>query len=263
MSASGRLAVAAFRTRVFLLAASMQACRGSTQMAWLVSVVFPVVYIVLQAPSLADPAAASQAWSGAVLAALWGATVWGAGSILRRELVQGTICTVMSQPCGLLAFVLGKCVGAMMRSILLIVASSAGALYALGGRPVLAHFGPVLLGLGLAILSALAISLVLGSSLLLSRAAVRLSEALVYPILAISGTLIPADLLPAPVRLLSAAVSFRWAHQMIVAGVRGGQLPLTAITAAAILTAGYSAIGYLVFRLIIRRARLEGTIEFV
>src|SRR5689334_14588926 len=109
----------------------VQDLRANT-MVWVPTIVQPTVLFVVTFGTLAPTgvgrhaAGATDSTSlivGVLLMALWGATVWTAGGIMRRELLQGTLAanlTGVRPPHLVLA---GKCLGAAAGATTLIVAT--------------------------------------------------------------------------------------------------------------------------------------------
>ncbi len=202
-----------------------------------------------------------QAALGVALLSLWGATVWSSGAVLRAERWQGTLAPLLARPAGLGPILVGKGLGITLSSAALIgttVAMTAAAL----GDPIAVR-SPVsfLAALAAVLVSATALGLLLGCVFMLTRAAGRISEALMYPIFILGGMLVPLELLPRWVEPLSTLVSLRWGGELLRAAAAGEPQAGTAWLLLAATTAAYAALARYFFGRVVDRARREGTLD--
>lgn len=203
----------------------------------------------------------SEAALGAALVALWGATIWSAGSILRGERWQGTLPQILARPAGLAPVLIGKTLGSTLRSSLYIGVTIAVTAAALGHPISIARPLPFAAALLAVLASALVLGLLLSCLFVLTRAAGRISEALMYPIFILGGLLVPLSLLPEWVRPLSTVVSLRWGGELLRAGAGGEPQAGRAWLLLALTTLGYAVLARLVFGRVLDRARKEGTLD--
>jgi ABC-2 type transport system permease protein len=198
---------------------------------------------------------------GSALVALWGSTVWASGSILRAERWQGTLPQILARPAGLGTVLLGKTLGATLRSGLFIAGTVTVTAVALGDPITIELPLPFLAALLAVLASALVLGLLLSCLFVLTRAAGRISEALMYPVFILGGLLVPLSLLPDWVRPLSTVVSLRWGGELLKAAAQGGSQSGLAWLLLAATTAGYAVLARLSFQRVLNRARREGTLE--
>lgn len=198
---------------------------------------------------------------GAGLVALWGATVWASGSILRAEQWQGTLPQILSRRTGLGIVLFGKTLGATARSAVLIGATVAVAT-AVFGEP-LAIERPLLFAAALfAVLgSALSLGMLLSCLFMVTRAAGRISEALMYPVFILGGLLVPIELLPGWVAPLSTVVSLRWGSELLRAAAAGEPQSDRAWLLIAVTTTAYAVLARWAFERVLIRARRDGSID--
>jgi ABC-2 type transport system permease protein len=198
---------------------------------------------------------------GSGLVALWGATVWSAGSILRRERWEGTLPRIVASSAGLGPTLLGKTLGATIRTTVLISGTVVVTAAALGHSIPIRRPVPFLAALTLVVASAVALGLLLSCLFVLSRSAPRISEALMYPVFILGGMLVPLSLLPGWVRWLSALVSLRWGAELLRAATAGAHQAWPSWLALAATTIAYAVLARLSFERVLDLARREATID--
>ncbi|MDP8911084.1 MAG: ABC transporter permease, partial [Actinomycetota bacterium] len=198
---------------------------------------------------------------GAALIALWGATVWSAGAILRGERWQGTLSQILARPTGLGTVLLGKTLGATLRSAVFIGASVAATAALLGHAVSIERPLQFVIALVAVLVSALVLGFLLSSLFVLTRAAGRISEALLYPIFILGGMLVPVSLLPAWVQPLSAVVSLRWGGELMTAAAEGEAQPGKAWLMLVATTTAYAVLARLSFERVLVRSRREGALD--
>jgi ABC-2 type transport system permease protein len=228
---------------------------------WVQGVVQPASFLLIAAWAGRGRVDVESAALGAGLLALWGSTVWASGSILRRERWEGTLTHIIARPTGLGTVLVGKTLGATLRSSLLIALTIAVTAAAFGDpidvqRPVL--FIGAFLGV---LASATALGMLLSCLFVLTRAAGRISEALMYPVFILGGMLVPLTLLPDWIRLLSWAVSLRWGGELLKAAAAGDATSRRAWLLLAITTALYAVLARFTFQRVLDRARRQGDLD--
>lgn len=203
----------------------------------------------------------SAAALGAALIAIWTATIWSSGSILRAERWQGTLSQIMSRPTGLGTVLIGKTAGATLRSTAFIAVTISVTAIALGDPIRVARPLPFLAALAAVLASALTLGLLLSSLFVLTRAAGRISEVLMYPVFILGGLLVPVALLPGWLQPLSTIVSLRWGGELLKASAAGTDQSGKAWLALALTTGVYAALARASFGRVLDRARREGTLD--
>jgi ABC-2 type transport system permease protein len=198
---------------------------------------------------------------GAGLIALWGATIWSAGSILRAERRQGTLPALVSRPAGLGPVLLGKSLGTTLRSALVIGATVYAAAWAVGHPIPVEH--PLALAAGLAaiLVSATVLGLLLSCVFVLTRAAPRISEALMYPVFIVGGMLVPIELIPGWAQPFSNLVSLYWGSRLAKEAATGAPQRLVDWAGIALTTAAYALLAYASFSRVVDRARRDGSLD--
>lgn len=249
--------------RIMISSALFQA-RTDTSPALIVQgVVQPAAFtVVALLARRSDPdLSAGRMVLGCGLISLWGVAIWQAGLVLRQELWQGTLASLVTRPAPLPVLLVGKSLGATARAAVLIAATvECVALAAGDGLPMRAPL-LFLAAAAAAVLSASAMGLLLSSLFLRSRASIRMAEVLGYPVFILGGLLIPLSLLPRWVRPLSGGVSLRWAGELLGAASSGGPVPQAAWAWLAVTSAVYAVTGCRLLVLTLRRARREATLD--
>lgn len=234
-------------------------------LALIIGVVQPAVFLLVTMgfdSSKLGPAQATRLAVAVVLTSLWASTVWMAGGILHRELELGTLAAnVASVHPGFLVL-LGKSLGATVRTVAGILAA-AGVTVVLIGAPIRVE-RPGLLALGLVtvVISGTALGMLLSCLFLVTPYGMHLSSALMYPIFILGGMMIPAEFLPEPLRMVSALISLHWAQEFLT-GASLGHAYIGAYLIMLGLTVGYFVIAVWTFNRLVDRARRGGTLELV
>lgn len=233
-------------------------------MAILLGFVQPVALLLIARAGFADPTpqAMSRFAVASGLTTLWAATIWSAGGILRREIEFGTLPRIVCSVWDARLVLVAKSLAATMFNAVTITASSVVVLALLGYPLRVARPGLFVLTAVAAVASATALGLLLSCLFVLTRAAVRISEALTYPVFLLGGILIPLEFLPEWLRWPSVVVSLRWARESFDSAMIGGPVDAAALAMVVLLTAVYAVLGGYVFARVLDRARSRGTLEF-
>ncbi|MFD2765815.1 ABC transporter permease [Micromonospora eburnea] len=234
-------------------------------LALIIGVVQPAVFLMItmgfdSAELGADRA--TQLAVAVILTSLWASTVWMAGGILHREQELGTLAAnVASVHPGFLVL-LGKCLGATVRTVLGILVA-AGVTVVLIGAPVqLKQPELLLLGLVTVVASGTALGMLMSCLFLVTPYGMHLSSALMYPIFLLGGMLIPADVLPGPLQFVSKLISLHWAQEFLT-GAALGHTDVNAYLIMVGLTVGYFVAAVWTFNRLVDHARRGGTLELV
>lgn len=236
----------------------------SSPVALVLGVVQPAAFLLVTAWGAGDPAPErlTRTAVAAGLTALWSGTVWSSGGILRREIATGTFTQILCSARDPRLVLLGKSLAASLWTAVAITATSICVPLLLGYRLVLHRPGWFLLGALLAVASAAALGLALSCVFVLTRAAHRISEILLYPVFLLGGLLIPLTLLPVWLRWPSGLVSLRWAQEVLAAAAAGEPVRPGPLVAIGVLTAAYGAVGGWAFGRVLDRGRRKGTLEY-
>jgi ABC-2 type transport system permease protein len=200
--------------------------------------------------------------SAVVLTAMWSATVWTAGGVLRRERSYGTLARSVTSQFSPSLMLFGRSLGATLYSAAGILASSAAVILLLRLRLAVPHPVWLLVALLVVIASGTALGMLLACLFLVTRHGLAWSGALIYPVFILGGLLIPPDALPQGLRWVPSLLSLHWIHEFVV-GISSGAVPATPLAVAAALTAAYliAAIGCL--RAAVDAGRRRGSLELV
>jgi ABC-type polysaccharide/polyol phosphate export permease len=218
-----------------------------------------VAYYMFQAGH--RPGSLFYASLGAAVYGIWSTTLFGSGGAIQWQRWQGTLEVVVAAPAPFLLVLLP-----------LTLATSSMGVYSLAST---LFWGRVLFGIPFDIvhplLFALAIpvtliglgllGLVIASSFVLYRYANALSNMLDWPILLISGLLVPLSLLPGWSHPVSWSLAPTWGMRAIRDAALGGGHPVRALTMTLVLSAVYLAIGSVLLRNFERLARRNATLS--
>jgi ABC-2 type transport system permease protein len=234
----------------------------SSQPALVVSIVQPAVLLILTARSGRADGDVTARVVGVTLTALWAATIWAAGGILRREAFQGTLASSLTGVRPAVLVLAGKCLAATMVTAAMILGTTA--VCVLSMRLPVRHQNLPWLAAGclVVMLAGAALGALLACLFLISRHGLHLSSALMYPVFILGGMLIPPGVLPTVLRWPSWLLSFHWAGEFVVAAA-GGRVRLGLFAAAVVLAAGYALAAHAAFTRVLRLARQRGTLELV
>lgn len=155
----------------------------------------------------------------------------------------------------------GKSIGATLRSALFIVPTVAVASLAAGHAIPIRDPLPFTVATVAVLASASVLGMLLSCVFVLTRAAPRVAEALTYPVFILGGLVIPLSLLPSWVRPLSVVISLRWGGELLRAASRGSAEELRAWVLLLTTTAAYATLAWLLFERVLRKARRDGTLE--
>lgn len=232
-------------------------------MVVVVSIVQPVALMAIVAgtrPLTSDEA--SVIVSAVVLTAVWSATVWAAGGVLRRERTYGTLARSITSQLSPSLVLFGRSLGATLYSLVGILASSAAVIVLLRLRIAVPHPLWLLAALLVVVASGTALGMLLACLFLVTRHGLAWSGALIYPVFILGGLLIPSDALPEWLRWVPALLSLHWIHQFVVGistdSVRGAPLGI-----AATLTLVYLTVAVGCLRAAVDFGRRKGTLELV
>lgn len=194
------------------------------------------------------------------LLSLWATSLWSAGLILQFEIWEDTLESLLVRPCNLVTVLCGKVLGATTTFATLIAVSVAGVAWALGSPLEVAHPVQFVLALLLTVASTAALGGLVGCLFVMTRAAIRVAEALTYPLFIVGGLLIPLTLLPGWLRPVAWLMSPFWGKQLLGAAAAGEDTQLGAWAALAALAVVYALAAVLLFRSVVDRARRTGTL---
>jgi ABC-2 type transport system permease protein len=239
----------------------MRAGRGSPA-ALIIGVVQPAVLMTvsIRVRTVTSAETSIRLVIGIGLLAVWGATVWTAGAILRREAIGGTLAANVTGAWSPALVLFGKSLGATVRNVVIVVGSTVGCALVLNLRTPMHHPWWFLLGLLGVLVSGVALGMLLSCIFLLSRYGDAIAGALMYVLFILGGVIIPASFLPQSIAWLSYLVSLRWAEELLVESAAGDP-SVFALAALFGLAGAYGSAAAYLLSVIVDRARRRGSLE--
>ena len=216
-----------------------------------------VVLMLGRTRGIDGPAAALAAG----LLSLWAATIWQSGLILRFELTQGTLPGIIVRRASFLAVLIGKTLGTTVRSVVVIGTTVSVISFAFGSPPQVQRPGLFALALLACVLSTVLLGLLLSSLFILTRAAGRIAETLMYPVFILGGILIPLELFPGVLHPLAELVSLYRGGEVVRAAAGGVDASPYAWLGLGVTTVGYAVLAVMSLNRVLHRARQEGTLD--
>ncbi|MFD3920833.1 ABC transporter permease [Streptomyces sp. NPDC058595] len=195
-----------------------------------------------------------------MLTALWGSTVWMSGGVLRRERTFGTLARCVSGVWSPYLVLLGKSLGATVTSVAAILVSTGVTAAALGLPLGVSHPAWAVVALVVLVCSGTALGALVSCLFLVTRNGLVWSHALMYPVFALGGLLIPTDALPEWLRWAPELLSLHWIKDCLV-HASTGDVTLAPLGVATLLTLAYFCAAGFAYRRSVERSRKEGTLD--
>lgn len=227
-------------------------------------VVTPLMFLtILILPRLGQvsPVTATEIASGVLMASLWGASIWSGAGVIRRERWAGTLGVSLTGRASALTVIAGKTIGSVLYDTALILVTTGAFYAATGTRLQIPQPFAVAVGLLAVVVGGVASSLMIGSVLVLSRHAYYLTAALGTPILLLGGTVIPARFLPDWVASAGQVINLSWFQRFMVSTQTSPEW--TQLAGGLLVSGVYAWIGHRALRVMLRRAREDGTLELL
>jgi ABC-type multidrug transport system permease subunit len=196
-----------------------------------------------------------------MLTALWAATIWTSGGVLRRERTYGTLASCVCGVQSPTVILFGKSFGATLYGVGMTLASTLGTVLVLRLPVAVAHPFWIAAGLVIVVVSATTLGALLSCLFLLTRHGLIWSGALVYPVFVLGGLLLPPDVLPVWLRWVPQLLSLHWINEFL-SGAIDGSLSITPLSVAVLQTVAYGVIAWLTYRWSIDKARQRGTLDY-
>ncbi|MFD0163277.1 ABC transporter permease [Streptomyces decoyicus] len=194
------------------------------------------------------------------LTALWGSTVWMSGGVLRRERTYGTLARCVSGVWSPYLVLLGKSLGATVTSVGAILVSTGVTAAALGLPLSVSHPGWIVASLVVLVCSGTALGALVSCLFLVTRNGLIWSHALMYPVFALGGLLIPVNALPESLRWVPDLISLHWIKDCMV-GAATGDVTIAPLGVATLLTLVYLSVAGFAYRRSVAWSRKEGTLD--
>lgn len=200
---------------------------------------------------------------GSALSGLWTVALFEGASGISNERWTGTLELLAAAPVPLFLVVAGKMVGGMLFSLLSLVTSYVIGAWLFGYDVTIREPLPFAVSFLLATVSLWSIGMLFAPIGILSRVAGRFLNVLEYPIYILCGFLFPVLLLPGLLLPLSYALPPYWAAVALHGTSSGslGGVELAAVWSILLLSSiATVAIAHALFRVVLRRARRDGTL---
>ena len=221
----------------------------------------PAVFLVVAVETgRPDPGATTELVVAVMLTALWGSTVWMSGGVLRRERSYGTLARCVSGVWSPYLVLLGKSLGATVTSVGAIIVSTGVTAVALGLPLRVSDPGWIVVSLVVLVCSGTALGALVSCLFLVTRNGLVWSHALMYPVFALGGLLIPADALPEWLRWVPEVISLHWIKDCLIDATTG-DITVAPLGVAMLLTLAYFSVAGFAYRRSVEMSRKEGTLD--
>jgi ABC-2 type transport system permease protein len=201
---------------------------------------------------------------GSGLTGLWSGLLFISGNSITSERWTGTLEMIASLPTPLPVITLGKTLANVLQSLVSMIAAYLLASVFLGYPLVVSFPVPFAVSMALMVFAFVSLGMVMAPLFITNPDVQRFQNAIEFPIYILAGFLFPIALLPTWTTPLSYLLSPYWAAVALHETSSGGGDPLTVATAwvaMILLSAGYLILSRLLFRVLLRRARREGTLS--
>jgi len=197
---------------------------------------------------------------GAGLLGAWSATLFGAGESLYMQRFTGTMGMIAASPAGFFRPVIGFALASATLGVYSIVAVALWSAAVFGIQFSVASIGGVFVAVIVALVSLVAIGVVLAGYYVLSRQAMTVSNLLEFPIWIITGVLIPASVLWPPLQWAGKLLPLGWATDAVRAAIAGGDWLAPSLMAIA-LSGLYFGVAWILLVRVDRLIRITGELE--
>ena len=201
---------------------------------------------------------------GSGMSGLWSSVLFVSGNSIRTERRFGTLETLTGVPSPLVVVVFGKTLANVAQSLLSMVGTYTLVSVILGYPLTVALPGAFIVSIVLVVVAFIAFGLVIASLFVLNPEVQQFQNGIEFPVFVLSGFLFPILMLPIWTRPVSYLLPTYWAARAVHSAARGtATLPQVAQSWAMLLalSAVFFAISAGLFRMVIRRAKIEGTLD--
>jgi ABC-2 type transport system permease protein len=229
------------------------------------TLLMPLIYALIAFGILRDKGANYGIYVaiGSGLSGLWSTLLFGSGNAITSERWSGTLENLAAAPTPLWVIVFGKTLASTLQSLLSMIASYLLGWLLLGYPLTIAQPAEFFAALATGILSFIAFGLMLAPAFLLNPQIQQFQNAMEYPVYILCGFLFPIALLPFWTTPLSYILSPYWTARALQSAAGGTLTPAQlAFDGGAMLLLGvvYLILGALLFRLVLRKARVDATL---
>lgn len=199
---------------------------------------------------------------GSGILTFWSSICFSSASDINRERFYGTLENLFVAPGRFEWIILGKILGNSVWGMFSMVVSAGFVMTFFKKALVVSNAGLLVVGIGMMIVSFVAIAFMLAGLFTLSRSARVLMNCMEYPIYILCGIVFPIELLPKLLLPISYALSPTWAVKVIRLAVYGGtsEQILSSLIGLMVITTLYIIIAFASFRTIDRKARVDATL---
>jgi ABC-2 type transport system permease protein len=248
-----------------LLAAEVQFRQTATDAFVLFTVVVqPIIVAVLALWMLRDKGADNAIFIivGSGMTGLWSALLFMGGNSITQERWTGTLESVVGAPVSMHTIVFGKNLASVGQSLISMLVSYALAALFFGYPIHVARVDLFAISLALTVIAFIAFGMILSPLFLLNPQVQDFQNGMEFPVYILSGFLFPIALLPGWATPLSYILPTYWAAQAAHLSAEGGAVEQIyfAWGMLALLAVIHLAISGWLFRLVLRRARVDATL---
>lgn len=201
---------------------------------------------------------------GTGILTLWSTICFSSAGDIERERYMGTLQVISAVPTSFKTIILGKVLGNTLLGLSSMVITFTFVWLVFKEGLTITHPFYFLLALFIAILSFMAISMLLAAVFTLSRNSRALMNCLEYPVFILCGVLFPIEVLPIWVRPLSYILSPTWAVKLLRGsslGISDWRVFYTELSMLLLITITYSLAAYFLFDKIDSETRIHATLE--
>ena len=229
------------------------------------TLLMPLIYALIAFGILRDKGADYGIYVaiGSGLAGLWSTLLFGSGNAITSERWTGTLENLAAAPTPLWLVVFGKTLASTLQSLLSMLASYLLGSFVFGYPLLIAQPVEFFVVMFVGILSFIAFGLMLAPAFLLNPQVQQFQNAMEYPVYILCGFLFPIALLPFWTTPFSYILSPFWTARALQ-NAAGGTLTLEQLIfdCALMLALGavYLGISSMLFRLVLKKARVDATL---
>jgi ABC-2 type transport system permease protein len=225
----------------------------------------PLIYAVLGLWMLRDKGGdyAIFVVIGSGLAGLWTTMLFSSGNSISGERWMGTLEALVGAPTPLVVVVFGKNLANVLQSVISMVGSYALVSILFGYPLSLTQPGWFAISLLLGLISLVSFGMILAPAFIINPQVQQFQNAMEYPVYILSGFLFPIALLPGWTTPFSYILAPYWAARVLHATSHGGaridEIVLCWVMMI-ILTVVYILLASSLFRVVLRKARVDATL---
>lgn len=196
---------------------------------------------------------------GAGVMGIWSSTLFGSGGAISWARREGTLEVLVASPAGYFWVLLPQTVATATIGLYSLVATLAWGRVLFGVPFTIAHPVAFAAAVPVTVIALGMLGLLMASTFVLYRHANALSNMLEFPVLFVSGLLVPLSLLPGWLRPVGWVLAPTWGMRAVREAALGGH-PWPALGVTVGLACAYLALGAAFLRLFLRFARERATL---